>query len=979
VRIKSKLKASVMAVAMVMIPVASHAAGMGRLNVLSGLGQPLRAEIDLVAVQPAEAESLRAALAPVEAYKEAQIDYPSGSLGLRFTLEKRAGGQYYISVISAQSISEPFLDFLVELKWDGGRVLREYTALLDPVGYAPSSAVGAKPAAVAQAGVGSPKSLAPAVTEQPEKTKKGKGKKGAAKEAVTEAKPAPAAKPAPSEQPESEDTYTVKSGDTLASIAHAHKLDGVSLEQMLVSLYEANQDAFDGKNMNRLKKGKILKLPGVEAADVEQKKAVQEIHAQAEDWRAYRSKLAESAGASQGAQGKEAGSGKISAKVEDKATPKQDASKDKLTLSKGDDSGKLKERVRNLEEDTSAKQKALDEASQRVADLEKTNKKLQDLLALKSKQGTDLQKQAEEAKAKPAETKPAKAEAKPAEPVKPAEVAKPVEAPKPVEAAKPVEPPKPVDAAKPADTKPADVKPAEAKPEEAKPAEPAAAAEAPKPKPKKKPVIVAPEPEESIFDNMAVVGGGLAALLAIGGGLFWFLRKRRKSSFEDSVITGSDLKSNTMVGNTGGAVISTGVTENSFLTDFSRAGLGTIDTDEVDPIAEAEVYMAYGRDAQAEEILKDALARDANRHEVRLKLLEIYNTRKNASAFESVARDLYTATQGQGPVWAQAAEMGRTLDPQNSLYQAQEPVNTGALDKTMILSAGTLGDLTDTAKLRQPLVTAPEAASVDAAGAATDLDFQLDTPAQEAGAAEGANALDFDLGFDAAPAPAPAAASPAELDMPEMPAAAEPVAAHEESSELDFDLGEFKLDTPAESATPIASPAPVADESEILSLDIPLDMGATEQAAPLVVESAPGSDMLDLSLDVGAHDAPAPAPAAELPLAELDTPDLAGGLDFSFDLSEPAAETPAPAPAPAHGEDAMADISLDLDVAPSSNVDDVMDFGVELDDPVTTKIDLARAYIDMGDKEGAREILQEAVTEGNAEQKASAESLLAQL
>ena len=123
-------------------------------------------------------------------------------------------------------------------------------------------------------------------------------------------------------------------------------------------------------------------------------------------------------------------------------------------------------------------------------------------------------------------------------------------------------------------------------------------------------------------------------------------RRRKTVKFEDSIIGGTDIKTNTVFGSTGGGVVNTG--ENSLATDFSREGLGNIDTDEVDPIAEAEVYLAYGRDAQAEEILKDALKKDPQRQEIYLKLLEIHAQHNKPSAFETVAAELYSVSQGQG-------------------------------------------------------------------------------------------------------------------------------------------------------------------------------------------------------------------------------------------------------------------------------------------------------------------------------------------
>lgn len=103
------------------------------------------------------------------------------------------------------------------------------------------------------------------------------------------------------------------------------------------------------------------------------------------------------------------------------------------------------------------------------------------------------------------------------------------------------------------------------------------------------------------MENALPIGGGLLAILLGVGGLLWSRKRNRSGIFENSLITSGDLEPNTVLGRTGGGVISTQA-ENSFLTDFSRQGLGTIDTDEVDPIAEADVYMAYGRDVQAEEI-----------------------------------------------------------------------------------------------------------------------------------------------------------------------------------------------------------------------------------------------------------------------------------------------------------------------------------------------------------------------------------------
>ncbi len=202
------------------------------------------------------------------------------------------------------------------------------------------------------------------------------------------------------------------------------------------------------------------------------------------------------------------------------------------------------------------------------------------------------------------------------------------------------------------------------------PEPPKAAAPAKVPAPKTDAAKAPPKSEPSFIDDFPggkpglVIGGG--ALAAVAGLLLIAARRRRTVKFEDSIIGGTDIKTNTVFGSTGGGVVNTG--ENSLATDFSREGLGSIDTDEVDPIAEAEVYLAYGRDAQAEEILKDALRKDPQRQEIHLKLLEIHAQHNKPSAFETVAAELYSVSQGKGEAWRKAVSLGRQLDPNNPMF-----------------------------------------------------------------------------------------------------------------------------------------------------------------------------------------------------------------------------------------------------------------------------------------------------------------------
>jgi pilus assembly protein FimV len=583
------------AAGLIAMPLMAHAAGLGKLSVTSALGQPLAAEIELFAADKAELDGLSANLASDQAFRDARVDYAPVLTSLHFSVEKRPNGKAVLKVTSSRPVTDPFIDMLVELNWPSGRLVREYTMLLDPPGMA------------------TPQTLAPVAAVTPPSAKPAPMAHAQAMTMPAASKaPAPETARKPSSTPP--DRIRVKRGDTLIGIADRVRPEGVSLEQTLLGLYRENTQAFEG-NMNRLKAGKTLNVPEAgKVAAIPQQEAVREIRLQAEDWRAYRQKLAgtvSEAPEAKAAPG-QASSGKITPKVEDRAKPAPEDQKDVLKLSKAtspsaaakaDEARALQEKLRAQEEDATAREKALQESGQRVAMLEKQIQDMQKLVEMKEKAQNEAPAPA------PAEAKTAPAPA-PAIPVAKA-------------------PPAP------------------------------------------------PESTENWYDpllaNPIYWGGGLAAL-GLGGVLWWMMAggggRRRKTSgtaLDDSIMTGGDVRPDSVIGAASGGSVNTGDT--SFLTDFSQAGLGTIDTHDVDPIAEAEVYMAYGRDAQAEEILKEAISKNPDRHEIRVKLLEIYAARQNTTAFESVAGELFAALGSQpSPMWDKACEMGRSIDPTNPLY-----------------------------------------------------------------------------------------------------------------------------------------------------------------------------------------------------------------------------------------------------------------------------------------------------------------------
>lgn len=895
----------------------ADAAGLGRLTVQSALGQPLKAEIELYSVTRDELPSVSAKLASSDAFRQARIERSDALNGLRFSVEQRPNGQPIVRISSSAPVSDPFVDLLIELNWASGRLLREYTLLLDPP-------IEAKPAE-------RPAPPAPPVTAT-----------------VTESKPAAQAKPAePAKAPAAEPKLDkpmakeygpVKQGETLRAIAIQLKAGDASTEQMMVGLFQANKESFADGNMNRLKKGEVLEVPDFESLMLmaSPSQARQMVREQVSAWRAGQPKPGEEASA---AKDKAAATGKIEPSKPEAQPSAAAPAKDVLKLSKGEPAtggkadAKTAERLHAMEEDLAAKSRALKEAQDRVAQLEKTVKDLQRLVELKGQQAAAL----------------------------------------PVPEAKPAEPPVPV---VPSET--------------AKPVPPPAPAPVP-----------APVPEVSLIDeilaNPLYMGGGLAGvlLLALVGVSISRRRKQRAVAQEvPSALAGGDLfgeagaASAAVAGAATAATAAAAAQDSGVLTDFSRLGLGAIDTQEIDPIAEAEVYLAYGKEAQAEEILRDALAKHPDREDVLLKLLEIYHGRKDIATYEATARNLQTALGGNtdNASWIKAAEMGREIDPGNSLYvlaaavaqpmeeampaeeAAPEPVSMLDMEIPAMESLEMPADFgSEPTPASAPETPAPESpASVLPMG--LDFEFSMSLPSEAEAAAEpepqalaeempsldfpteameqaeaGVEAIDTLPALEAEPAAEP---EPMEMALPEAPEAMEIEPAFEAPEAESEEIG-----------TPPASQLPDLDFGGLdLELSTPapaMEAGAeTEMAEAAAEQELPDLDIgdLDFAGEEAARPVEAAAEAAEQPLPDLDLGDL------DLDMAEASAAT----------EEAEINIG-----APISESEEVLA-------EVNTKLDLARAYIEMGDKEGAREILEEVLNEGSSEQVEEANKLLSE-
>jgi pilus assembly protein FimV len=590
----------------------------------------------------------------------------------------------------------------------------------------------------------------------------------------------------------------VKSGDTASKIAGSNKAASVSLDQMLVALLRANPEAFVNSNINRILAGAIISVPSNEQAQsVTPAEASQIVLAQSKDFNEFRRNLAGSAPTVAMDTADRKASGSIDAKVEDKKA--SSPTPDKLTLSKGALQSKANE-------ETIAKERSDKEVQARAAEIAKNINDLKKLGV---------------ASAPPATT-PAQPQPQPA-----------------------------IAPALPVATPPAVAAPA-----------PAVAASAPKKIPAPQ-VVVPPEPPglvDELLDNPMIpaAAGGLIALL--GGFAFYRIRQRKKNAGQvDSSFLESKLQPDSFFGASGGQRVDTNNNKSSVSGSSMVYSPSQLDAaDDVDPVAEADVYLAYGRDLQAEEILKEAVRTTPGRLAIHTKLLGIFAKRRDAKSFEVSAIQAFKLTGSDSADWARICEMGLGIDPGNPMYQpggvptniipmagiaagastfgstvslsanAELPGNDGGVDLDLDLDldfsldeepASAISDVTSSSVATQDQTLQMNVAD---AGNSIEMDFDVSEPTALAEIAlsmdgisitesNASRSLSFDMtspmqftALDAAPAGAPAASS--------------------SSGMLEFDLGSLSLDLdmpsaealtdgpPAEGGDPLETKLALAEE-----------------------------------------------------------------------------------------------------------------------------------------------------------------------
>ncbi|ODS92695.1 MAG: hypothetical protein ABS45_05720 [Comamonas sp. SCN 65-56] len=814
-RCKPTLLAVAAALSMGLYASNASALALGRVTVQSALGEPLRAEIALPQVSAAEADSLNVTIASPEVFRAQGLEYSAAIKGIRVDLKREANGKMVLRLSSNQTITDPFIDLVVDAAWNAGHIVRSYTMLFDPPG------LRSAPAPIAAQVDTSPRSSAsPAPVRTPQ--------------VAAAPAPAPVSAPAAARKAEaSPGEVKVRSGDTASAIASAHRPSGISLDQMLVALVRANPKAFIDGNVNRLRAGSVLQMPDQASAEATSAaEASKIVAAQSRDFNAFRHRLAGAAPAAGVEAASRTSSGKVQTQVSE--SKPEAASADKLTLSKGSAAG-------DKADAETAQTKQADQTSARMAEL---SKNISELKAL-SDGATD-------AKAAPTA---------PATPPAPGDTAKPG-----VEAATPAAPAADAAAAPPPEESAAPAAPAAAEPPAPVPApEPApapaatAAAEAP---PKPAAAAPAPEPQEepgllaSLTENPMAAGGALAlVLLLLGwGGYRWQQGRRRAESPETTFASEGD-HPDSFFAESGGQEVDTtssDLTTGSTSTLYSPSQLDQ--TGDVDPIAEADVYLAYGKDPQAEEILKEALIHHPEKVAIPAKLAEIYAKRQDRAALEGAARQVHALTDGAGPDWERVQELGRGIDADNPLYQAGTPLpDVPASIPPAVVPAAAAAALPEIPAV--PTAEATQTAAADSVLPSIDLDLDLASPTHTAAdAAHAASANAFTA----------AAVSAAQLAL-EIPA------------EPDSGIGGLTLPAALEETTPPAAHPP---ETMGEPLEFPTEGLALADSGPMPLspkEIAPTEpaplefDLGGLSLDLDKPSAAASAPVAtDLPsLPEL--------------------------------------------------------------------------------------------------------------
>ena len=895
----------------VILPGGAYALGLGEIQLNSFLNQPLDAEIEIISSQRGETDGIKIQLASPSSFERAGLEFNNLLRKIKFKLVSKPNGTYVIKVTTRKGYREPFLNFLLEVNWSNGRILREYAALVDPPATMQSSS---------------------AKTQSPSSSQRSSSDSSKAPEQPLYGAPDTTSYTAPASTNTGGfigDTYTTKRRDTAWQIANNARADqDVSVEQSMMAILRANPQAFIKQNINRLKAGYVLNIPDKESMlSQSHGEALAEVREQTSAWRNRRSVAATPKGHLE------------------ILPPKTDSSSTSaLGSSSGSSSADSNREVMLAREAAEAQRQENAELRLRISELEELinsgrleTKLKSDKMALLEQQlskldGATKGETASEEKAAP-ETAATEMTA-PAGEAKPEVASEPVAEEKPVVADKPKEP-KVVVPAVPAPPgtpvnqhvvggfTPVDITKL---PKSGLPAKPfktgadgmdaANGASGSADKGMMDDVLGYFESNPTTLWIVIAAIGILLVLIVV-----MVARSRRgDDQFEESILQEkvlSDAAFNETavvdeaveeteeqpenffetvdVEKASDDVATEEASDTSFLSDMVFSDMNDVEggSGESDPLTEADVFLAYGRFGPAETMIKEAIAKEPERNDLRLKLLEIFYSAKNKDAFESEAAAFHEdlASNPDAETWDKVVEMGGDLCPTHALFNSDSE-NTVAADS-----------------------------SDDSVIAGDDEDTAI---------------MDFDLGEF-------------EEQLENLGVEDETVeASGSEMDGLDLDLNALAGDAndvedpTLEITTELEGIADVLND-DLVETTQELDIGGNQE----ITQELEVNKKLETTQEIANGD---PNDLDEI-TQELKVPDLASELDLGEAIDSP-----------------IQDEGMDVDDDALADIDEV-----------GTKLDLARAYIDMGDPEGAKSILNEVIEEGNDSQKGEAESLIGQL
>ena len=1065
-----KLAIAIAASGALMSATSVHALGMGDIELDSALNQPLDAHIKLLKAGELEDWEIKPDLASTDEFQKSGIERVFFLNNVKFEIERSDEG-VFIKLSTQEAVVEPFLNFLVQVDWPNGRLLREYTLLLDPPVFAPerNAPVQAAQSEEFEAEPEMDDDLPGTGMSEPSPMEEDT-------DSFMDDEPVQSEEPQDeyvedmAEPEQEQETYEVRNNDTLWEVALKTRPNrSISAQQSMLAIQDLNPDSFINGNINRLKKNQVLRIPSEEQINARDfREAVSEVALQNQVIQKRKAQLDATRKVEAIDRDEEVTGAELKLLTDGEATSETErsASGEVMSSTAGDQStldNELSLALENLDKS----QRDNKELSNRLDALEEQINTLQRIINLKDEQMVALQAGFSQQDVAPDAAVMGQADQQSS---MEGQVAPSSEVELEAQSIEPVV----VDGTEQA----ADLN--FAAPEEQITKED-------KPKPKAAPVVAAEPIEEEfsivamVMDNIAIFGGALGALLLA---LLLVNRSRKNKDEEDQVDAAdmaafegadpleqmsegleSDLDDEFADLEMGGDIDELAEEESDLAADVSGLESNTEkEAENADVLGEAEIYIAYDRMDQARSLLEKTIEDQPGRMDVRVKLLEVLSAVGDSESFteqyDFVVSQGSEEDQGKANVYRESLGLGDEqseagllsdlddelslgedlglddgLEKQGSTDVDFEGIELGSDESDLNFDLDGLGlEDADNSELDADLSDFDTSLDTDLALDGQDDDLSLEFGSLDLGEADAANSVDlnaslepeggdFDTGLD--------------FDMPEL--SSDQTDAMDLTPDLDtFDKGAeldgVSLDLDSELN---ALDSDLSQNNDVMDLDeVSLDLDSGDTLSELSNDEG-GLEIEDLDLDLDADlelqanaldddlsdlesSLEAPELEADLDLslesdlelddmASLDSSDNLSLTDSELDLDLGIDESELPSIDGLDGDllDDLDQLSVDLDVndladdvpvikeqvssegqkstfdLPSleENDLDLTDLDGDLDflsgtDESETKLDLARAYIDMDDQDGAREILQEVLEDGTEQQKQDAGRLM---